>query len=199
APDARAVWSFTPRRRRIKKMTELTIGRPEETEYLAYYGRYVALVPEGDIVATLSRQVENTAALLRGVAQSQERFRYAPGKWSVRELVGHMIDTERIFAYRAMRFARNDQTPLPGYDENEYVANSSYDSYPFGELAAELRSVREATVFLFKHMGAEAWARAGSANGSEVSVRALAYIIAGHELHHRGILRDRYLTRRADD
>ncbi|HYO63819.1 MAG TPA: DinB family protein [Pyrinomonadaceae bacterium] len=179
-------------------MTEFTTDRPEETEYLAYYGRYVALVPEGDILGTLRAQLEDTVALLRGVPESQETFRYADGKWSVRELVGHMIDTERIFAYRALRFARNDQTPLPGYDENEYVSNSSYDSYALADLAAELRSVREATMFLFKHMDAAAWRRTGSANGAEVSVRALAYIIAGHELHHRGILRDRYLSRQSD-
>ena len=174
-------------------MTNLTIGRPDETEYLPYYGRYIALVPEGEVVASLSAQVDETLALLRGIPESLAGFRYAPGKWSIRELLGHVIDSERIFAYRALRFARNDRTPLPGYDQDDYTANASFEDYPLSELIAEFESVRRATLFLFKHLSEEAWMRRGAANESEVSVRALAYIIAGHELHHREILRQNYL------
>ncbi len=174
-------------------MKELTINRPEEGEYLPYYGKYISLIPEGNIVTVLSEQLDETLALLRAIPESEGGFRYAPDKWSIKELVGHVIDTERLFAYRALRFARNDETPLAGYDQDEYIRNASFDDYPLGELVAELKSVRESTVFLFKHLDQAAWLRRGLANESEVSVRALAYIIAGHELHHRRILRDRYL------
>lgn len=175
-------------------MTTSTIGRPEETEYLAYYGKYVSLVPGGNILEVLSEQFDETLALLQSVSETRAGFRYAAGKWSVKELVGHMIDTERIFAYRALRFARNDMTPLPGYEQDDYIRNASFDACALAELAAEFESVRRSTLFLFKHLDADAWMRKGLANESEVSVRALAYIVAGHELHHRGILRDRYLS-----
>jgi uncharacterized damage-inducible protein DinB len=134
-----------------------------------------------------------TQALLRSLPASMSTYRYAAGKWSVNEVVGHLIDSERIFAARALRFARSDATPLPGFEQDDYVRNSTFDSYPLGELASELGSVRESTVFLFKHLNEDAWMRRGTANGAEVSVRALAYIIAGHELHHREMLRARYL------
>ena len=175
-------------------MTTLTIGRPEETEYLAYYGKYVSLVPDNNILEVLSEQLGATLALLRSVPETRAGFRYAAGKWSVKELVGHMIDTERIFAYRALRFARNDRTPLPGYEQDDYIRNASFDACALADLAAEFESVRRSTLFLFKHLDAKAWMRKGVASEAEVSVRALAYIIAGHELHHRGILRDRYLS-----
>jgi hypothetical protein len=167
--------------------------KPEKGEFLPYYERYIELVASGDVIATLSRQMAETQALLRGLPASVATYRYAPDKWSVNELIGHLIDSERIFAARALRFARNDPTALPGFEQDDYVRNSSFDSYPLSELASELRSVRESTVFLFKHLQEDAWMRRGSANGAEVSVRALAYIIAGHELHHREIMRARYL------
>lgn len=175
-------------------MTNLTIDRPEETEYLPYFGKYVALVTGDDILSTLSEQFAGTLALLRSIPESQGGFRYAAGKWSIKELVGHMIDSERVFAYRALCFGRNDKTPLPGYEQDDYIRNASFDACALGDLAAEFESVRRSTVFLFRHLDGEAWMRRGVANESEVSVRALAYIIAGHELHHVGILRDRYLS-----
>jgi hypothetical protein len=167
--------------------------KPEKGEFLPYYQKYIELVVSGDVIATLSRQMAETQALLRGLPASVATYRYAPDKWSVNEVIGHLTDSERIFAARALRFARNDPLPLPGFEQDDYVRNSSFDSYPLSELASELRSVRESTVFLFKHLQEDAWMRRGSANGAEVSVRALAYIIAGHELHHREILRARYL------
>jgi hypothetical protein len=173
-------------------MRLLTIGKPDETEYLPYYGKYIALVEGGDILASLSHQLDETLSLLRSIPESQAGFRYAPDKWSIKELVGHLIDSERIFAYRALRFARNDRTPVPGYEQDDYIREGAFDDCALSALAAEFESVRHASLFLFKHLHEEAWTRRGTANDSEVSVRALAYIIAGHELHHREILRDRY-------
>jgi hypothetical protein len=167
--------------------------KPAKGEFLPYYEKYITLVASGDVIATLSRQMAETQALLRSLPSSVASYRYAPDKWSVNELIGHLIDSERVFASRALRFARNDPTPLPGFEQDDYVSNSSFDSYPLTELASELRAVRESTVFLFKHLQEDAWMRRGIANDAEVSVRALAYIIAGHELHHREILRARYL------
>jgi|SRR5687768_6866106 len=167
--------------------------KPDESEYLPYYGRYIALVSDGDVVATLEGQMRDTKALVTGLPASISTYRYAPGKWSVNEMLGHVIDSERIFAARALRFARSDATPLPGFEQDDYVRNASFDSYPLHELAAELESVRRSTIFLFRHLSEEAWMRAGIANNAKVTVRALAYIIAGHELHHRGILESRYL------
>ena len=170
------------------------IGKPASSEYLAYYGKYVSLVPDGDILTILSKQIEETTGLLNSIPESRGGLRYAPDKWSIKELVGHLIDTERIFAYRALRFARNDKTPLPGYEQDDYVSNSSFDSYALADLASEFKSVRQSTAFLFKHLEPNAWMRKGLANNGEASVRALAHIIAGHELHHRGILSTRYLS-----
>ena len=168
-------------------------SRPVEGEFLPYYEKYIALVPEGDVLSTLEAQMSETQALLHGLPASISTYRYAPSKWSVNELVGHVIDSERIFAARALRFARNDPTPLPGFEQDDYVRNSSFDAYPFVELASEWDAVRRTTVFLFQHLEESAWMRRGVANNAEVSVRALAYIIAGHELHHRDILQARYL------
>lgn len=174
-------------------MTDSLIGRPDATEHVSYFGRYISLVPEGDIVTTLGIQIEGTLALLRGLPETQASFRYAPDKWSIKEVVGHVTDAERIFANRALRFARNDATTLPGFEENDYVRNSSFNDYPLADVANGLESVRRSTVFLFKHMTAEASLRRGKANNAEISVRALAYVIAGHELHHVNVLRTRYL------
>jgi hypothetical protein len=182
------------RRRLSTAMKSFTTGTPAQTEYAPYYGRYVSLVPEGDILSLLSRQLDETLSILSGVTESQAGHRYAPDKWSVRELVGHLIDTERILAYRALRFARNDKTALPGFEQDGYISNASFDKCPIGELASEFEHVRRSTLFLFKHLDEEAWERRGTASDNEVSVRALAYIIAGHELHHMQILRTRYLV-----
>ena len=175
--------------------TEVTASgtRPAASEYNPYYDRYISLVPEGDVTSTLATQIGETLTLIRALPDSAATYRYAPDKWSVSEVVGHIIDTERIFAGRALRFARNDPAPLPGMEQDDYVRNATFDSYPLSELASELEAVRQSTLFLFKHMDEQAWTRRGVANNNEVSVRALAYIIAGHELHHREVLQTRYL------
>jgi len=167
--------------------------RPAKSEFLPYYERYIALVPDGDVVATLESQMAETQALLRSLPASVATYRYAPDKWSVNQVVGHMIDSERNFAFRALRFARNDATPVPGFEQDDYVRNATFDAFALADLAAELEAVRQSTVFLFKHMDESAWTRRGIANNAEVSVRALAYIIAGHERHHREVMLARYL------
>jgi hypothetical protein len=172
----------------------LSIDRPDQTEYLPYYERYISLVPDGDLLATLSKQIDDTTTLLGDIPESKGGYRYAPGKWSIKEVIGHVTDTERIFAYRALRFARNDKNPLVGYEQDDYILNASFDDYPLADLVSEFHSVRQATIFLFKHLSEEAWMRKGVAKQGEASVRALAYIIAGHELHHMEILRSRYLV-----
>lgn len=175
-------------------MMNEAIGRPETTEYQSYYGTYISLVPDDDILAVLERQMEDTAGFLGTIPESQASFRYAPDKWSIKELVGHLIDGERVFAYRALRFARDDKTPLPGFEQDDYVRNGAFDNCRLSDLASELKSVRQATLFLFKNLDRDAWTRRGVANDSEVSVRAIAHIIAGHELHHREVLRTKYLS-----
>jgi hypothetical protein len=167
--------------------------KPAKSEFIPYYERYIALVPDGDVISTLTAQMTDTQSLLHALPASVATYRYAPDKWSVNEVVGHLIDSERIFTGRALRFARNDATPIPGFEQDDYVANATFNSYPLSELAAEFETVRQSTLFLFRHLDEEAWIRRGLANNAEVSVRALAYIIAGHELHHREILSTRYL------
>ncbi len=174
-------------------MATASATKPAKSEFNPYYERYIALVPDGDVISTLATQIGETLDLLRGLPASVSTYRYAPDKWSVNQLVGHVIDTERIFATRALRFARNDPAPLPSMEQDDYVRNSTFESYPLSELASELEVVRQSTVFLFRHLDEQAWTRRGVANNAEVSVRALAYIIAGHELHHREVLRSRYL------
>jgi uncharacterized damage-inducible protein DinB len=181
------------RKDNIQMMTNTNATKPEATEYAPYYGRYVSLVQDGDILATLHAQLDETLTLLSNISESQAEMRYAPGKWSIKELIGHVIDTERIFGYRALRFARNDQTPLPGFEQDDYARNASVDDYPLRDLAGEFSYVRQSNLCLFRHLSPEAWQRSGTASGNQVSVRALAYIIAGHELHHRAILREKYL------
>ncbi|HLM68739.1 MAG TPA: DinB family protein [Longimicrobium sp.] len=170
------------------------IPRPDASEHLPYYRKYVDLVPDGDLATMLRAQLDETLALVRGLPEEQGGHRYAPGKWSIREVLGHVIDTERVFAYRALRIARGDATPLEGFDENAYAAASGADGRTLADLAQELEHVRLGNVAFLRALGDEALARRGTANGAEVTVRALAWILAGHELHHRGLLRERYLA-----
>ena len=169
------------------------IARPENDEYAPYYRRYTELVPEGEIVSTLTQQLKSTLRLLRGIDEGKANSRYAPGKWSIKELVGHLLDTERVFSYRALRFARGDQTPLSGFEQDDYVRGANFQEGRLVDLATEFEHVRLSNIQFFKSLSEAAWTRRGSANDSEVSVRALAHIIAGHEAHHIQILKTRYL------
>jgi hypothetical protein len=175
-------------------MNRLAISPPEPNEYAPYYGRYITLVSEANNLASLEAQRLETTALLSAHNESDGDFRYAPGKWSVKELCGHLSDTERIFAYRALRIARADRTPLEGFEQDDYVRNGPFDRCRLADLVEDLARVRQATLSLFRRLDEAAWSRRGVANNHEVSVRAIAYIIAGHELHHRRILEERYFA-----
>ena len=170
-----------------------TLSPPARDEYDPYYSGYIGRVPRGeDVLTVLEDQLRSTPALLQGVEEGRGSFRYAPGKWSIKEVIGHLTDTERIMSDRALRIARGDTTPLPGFDENAYVPAMEADARAVDDLVSEWSAVRRATVALFRGLPAAAWTRRGVANGSPVSVRALAYIVAGHERHHLETLRTRY-------
>lgn len=173
-------------------MSTLPTARPDVTEYAPFYAGYVADVPETDVVAVLRASGRDIVAALAAIPEARGGHRYATDKWSVREVVGHMIDAERIFVYRALRLARADATPLPGFEENDYVRAAGSDARALADLIDELRAVREATVRLFASLPDKAWGRRGIVNGREVSVRALAFITAGHARHHLAVLRERY-------
>jgi hypothetical protein len=173
------------------KSSQSIASRPESNEYAPYYGKYISLVPAGDILVTLERQAPETAALLAR-PEADGDFRYAPGKWSLKESLGHVIDSERVFCYRAMRFARNDKTPLAGFEQDDYVKDGPFGHCSLAALVKEFAAVRTATVLMFRALDEAAWTRRGLANNNEVTVRALAYIIAGHELHHRGLFQQKY-------
>lgn len=173
-------------------MSPTAIERPATDEYADYYHRYVRLVPAGDVLATLETQLAGTLALLDEIGEDGASFRYAPGKWSVKQVVGHVLDIEWVFTQRALRFARGDETPLPGIDQDKTMEGAGFDRLPLADLANQLRLVRAASVALFRGFPPEAWQRAGTASGYHFTTRAIPHIIAGHELHHRRILHDRY-------
>jgi hypothetical protein len=168
--------------------------RPESGEYADFYAKYIAMVATDDVVATLDAQRLQMSLLFAGRSERDGNFRYAPEKWTVKEVLGHLSDAERIFAYRALRIARGDQTPMSGFEEKDYVRAASFGARSLADLAEEFGHVRNATLALMRSLGADAWTRRGVANKNEVTVRALAFIIAGHELHHRRILDERYFA-----
>jgi hypothetical protein len=169
--------------------------RPESTEYNEYFDRYISLVPQGDVILNLERQLNETLATLLSISEADANSSYAPGKWSLKEVVGHILDSERVFGYRALAFARNDAANLPGFEQDDYVSNGSFNSVAIKDLALEFEHVRRANILFFRHLAPEAWQRTGVANNNPVSVRAIAYIIAGHELHHLSIIKTRYLKK----
>ncbi len=167
--------------------------RPTASEYASFYHTYVGKVPEGDLIKMLENQASETLALVGDISDEKGLYRYAEGKWSIKELMCHIIDTERVFAYRALRISRGDTTPLPGFNQDDYVAAFDADARSMASIIEEYQSVRRATITLFKSCTDEMMQRIGTASNSPVSVRALGFIILGHELHHRGILKTRYL------
>jgi uncharacterized damage-inducible protein DinB len=166
--------------------------RPEAGEYAAFYETYVSLVPGNDILSVLEAQRVQMLQLFAARSERDGNFRYASGKWTVKEVLGHVNDSERIFAYRAVRIARGDQKPLTGFDQDDYVRNGVFGDRLLADLAEEFAAVRSASIALFRSLREEAWLRLGVANEKEVTVRALAYITAGHQMHHRGILEEHY-------
>jgi len=175
-------------------MNSLAISPPQSNEYAPYYGKYISLVAGGDILAALETQAGGTHAFLSARSEPDGNLRYAPEKWTVKQVLGHLCDTERIFAYRALRIARADRTPIEGIEQDDYVRKGPFAEGRLADMIAEFLSIRAATLSLLRGLNADAWTRRGVANKTEVSVRALAYIIAGHELHHRRILRERYFA-----
>ena len=170
----------------------MSLERPQANEHSLYFSKYVDLVPSGDITQMLEAEFERDFAALERLTAQQAQHRYEPDKWSVLEVIGHLSDVERVFTYRALRFARDHDTPLSEFDENAWMQVANFDSRSLASLLNEWRSVRAASLSLYKHLEPNAWLRRGPAAGSTTSVRALAYKTLGHELHHRLLLRTRY-------
>ncbi|WJH33394.1 DinB family protein [Paenibacillus sp. CC-CFT747] len=166
--------------------------RPSEEEYAGDFGYYIRLVPEGNIIDILLAQEKQMTELLASLTESQGAYRYAEGKWMLKEVVGHIADGERVMTYRLLRFARGDQTPLPGFDQELFI--SPFENWTMPQLAEDYRAVRQSTIALLRGLPEEAWSRKGTANNVSVTARAIAYGIAGHELHHMGVIRNRYLS-----
>ncbi|MCU7496167.1 MAG: DinB family protein [Ignavibacteria bacterium] len=172
---------------------ESAIMRPDPTEYAPYYEQYVSAVPDGDLLHTLELQLETASTLFKAISDAQAIRSYQPDKWTIKQVLRHVIDAERIFTMRALRFARGDRQELPGFDQDEYVRQSDCNEYPWHDLVEEFQHVRRSTISLFRSLPPDAWFRKGVASKFEVTVRALAFITAGHERHHTDIIRTRYL------
>ena len=172
----------------------MTTRRPSEDEYASAFAAYVSLVPENDIVAALEEQLHNFEALRASISEEKSVFRYAEGKWSIREMIRHLTDGERVFSYRALTFARESGADLPGFEENDWAAVAPAHEVPFADLVAELVHVRHANLLMFRHLRESDWDKRGKASGNELTVRAIAYAIVGHARHHLRTLEDRYLA-----
>jgi DinB superfamily len=176
-----------------KTSTAAAYLRPQPGEYAPYVESYISLVPGNDILAALDEQSRQMLLLFSGRTDADGDFRYAPGKWSSKEVLGHINDTERIMGYRALRISRGDATPMEGFEQDDYVRDGPWGQRSLADAMEDFVAVRRATLSLFRNLGEPAWTRRGVANKNEVTVRALAYTIAGHELHHRRILEEKYL------
>lgn len=170
-----------------------TVGVPSAKEAAPYYFTYINRISSPDVLKALEQQLEETTALLRGISEEKSLYRYAPGKWSIREAWNHVNDAERVFVYRALWFARGFEGTLPSFEQDIGVAGAQADSIPWGCHIDEFRDIRQASLSFFRNLPGEAWSRQGEASGNVFTVRALAYIVAGHAAHHLAILRERYL------
>ncbi len=168
------------------------MDRPSKSEFAEYYQRYVERVTEGDIVGTMGSQTAELTRMLAGVSPERELYRYSEGKWSVREVLGHLIDAERVFGFRAFSFSRGEASPLPAFEENDYVARSRYAERTLADLLDEFAALRKANLACLRPLKDADWTRVGTASGKSVSVRALAYIMVGHVRHHMQVLTERY-------
>lgn len=171
----------------------MTIPRPQADECNAYFGGYVARVVEDDVIGLLEQQMAERRALLGGLDDGRALHRYAPGKWSLKEVLGHLLDCERVFAYRALSAARGDPAPLPGFEQDDWITTAHFDALPLGSLLDDLDDTRRATLALYRGFDEAALARRAMANGTPVTPRALVWILAGHERHHMDVIRQRYL------
>lgn len=171
------------------------IGRPEANEFASYYSLYIDRVTSDDIVPVLESQLPAMTTLLQSISEEQSLYRYAPDKWSMRQLLNHVNDTERVFLFRALWFARGFPDELPAYDQEIAAATANADQYSWASHIQDFRAVRESTLTFFRNLPDEAWSRGGIASGNPVTVRALAYILAGHVSHHIAVLQEKYLTK----
>ena len=169
------------------------MGRPLENEYAPAFQGYVSHVSEDDIMPALRSQIDALDVLLEHVAPERETYRYAEGKWSIREIAGHLIDGERVFGYRALCIARGETQNLPGFDQDQYMLTAPFDRIDLEDLLSEFRLVRLSNIAMLRTLDEAAWMRMGTANGNPVSVRALVYVMVGHVRHHMNVLRERYL------
>ena len=170
------------------------MNRPAESEYDPYYVKYVSLVPEQEIIPALEKQMDELSQLVEGLPEERGTFAYADGKWTLKEVLSHIIDGERMFAYRVFRIARGDKTPIEGFEQDGYIENSHANRRSFAELMEEFSLLREANLMFFQNLEDGDWVRTGTANNVGISVRALAWIMAGHIRHHIGIIRSKYLS-----
>jgi hypothetical protein len=169
------------------------MDRPNQNEYTPYYNKYIDLVPEGDIFKILKKQIGDLEKLCKNIPSKKYLYRYAPEKWSIKEVVGHIADTERVMAFRALRFARNDNNNLPGFDQDEFVRQSNHNNIKLNDLVKGFTAVRQSNILLFKTFTDEMLIRQGVANEKIVSVRALIYVMVGHVTHHINVLKEKYL------
>ena len=170
------------------------ISAPENEEFAQYYAGYVQLaMARGDVFAALSQQIEELNNALGGLTDNQALFRDAPKEWTIKEVIGHMNDVERVFSYRLLRISRNDQTPLPGFEQEDYVRDSTFNSYPIKDLVQEFESLRRANILAIRNLSEEAILRCGTASGMAVSARALIHMLVGHVDHHMASLHEKYL------
>jgi DinB superfamily len=170
------------------------MNRPLENEYAPYFQSYVDQVSENDIMHVLRSELDELDVLLGRVPPEKETYAYGEGKWTIREIVGHLIDGERVFGYRALCIARGEKQNLPGFDQDDYMLTAPYNHVELEDLLSEMRLVRLSNIAMFRTLDEEAWGRIGTANGNEVTVRALAFVMGGHLRHHMNVLRERYLT-----
>jgi hypothetical protein len=167
--------------------------KPADDEFAPFYAGYVKRAADGDVVETMDTQLSETLALLRSLPESMGDRTYAPGKWTIREIIGHLSDAERVFSYRALRFSRGDTAPVEGFDEDKYVANGGFSKRTLDDLLGEFEHLRRSSIHLFAGLPEEGFSMRGTASGREISVRALAFVLPGHEAHHLDVLRTRYL------
>jgi len=167
--------------------------RPTPNEYNLYFEGYINQVPEGNIVSLMESQLDDAVKFFKEIPNEKHNYRYAENKWNVKEVLGHIIDCERIFSYRALRVARNDKTPLAGFEQDDYIKFANFDKLNFEDLIEQFYFLRKSNLQMFKSFDEEYFTRIGISNNHEISTRALAYIIVGHVIHHIKILKERYL------
>ena len=174
-------------------MNYKSIEKPDENEYAEYFQRYTELVPDNNVVENLANQLKEAMSIYKNLERAKIDYRYAVGKWSIKEVIIHILDTERIFTHRALRISRKDKTPLPGFEQDDYIEKTNWDNYPFDSVLEEYELVRKHTILFFNSLTEEMLQQSGISSGLNLAVRAIPFIIAGHERHHLNIINSKYL------